>query len=93
MSIEGTWDIAFKSSAGTTTERWSVEGTHLRGTSEAGDTEAELTVDGDAFSFEVPVPNMPLKVTIAGQVDGDRISGAGKLAAMQVGTFEGTRSA
>ena len=92
MSIEGSWDVAFTAATGVVNERWDVDGDHkLRGSSDAGDTEADLTVDGDAFSFDVPVPNMPMKVTLAGTVDGDRLSGTAKLATMQVGTFEGTR--
>ena len=98
MGIEGDWDVTFTTAMGATTEHWSITTVHgvlnLHGTSaDAEPTDSELTVDGDGFSFEVPVPSMPVKVTIEGQVDGDRLSGKGRLAAMPIGTFQGTRSA
>ena len=97
MSIQGSWDVTFTVMTGAAVqETWTVEevdgAVRLHGVSADGETtEAVVAVDGDAFTFEVPVPNMPLKAAIAGQVDGDRITGAAKLAAMQLGTFEGER--
>ena len=99
MSIQGSWDVTFAVMTGAAAqETWTIEEVdgevRLHGVSAEGETtEAVVAVDGDAFSFEVPVPNMPLKAAIDGSVDGDRISGAAKLAAMQLGTFEGTRTA
>lgn len=98
MGIEGEWDVMFTTAMGKTGEHWSVETVdgvlRLRGTSpDSPPTDLELTVDGDSFSFEVPVPNMPVKVAIQGQVDEDSLTGSGKLGAMPIGTLEGTRSA
>lgn len=98
MSLEGSWDVTFTTAMGATQEQWSIETVdgelRVRGTSADGEsTDEALAVDGDAFSYELPVPNMPLKATIEGRLEGDRLTGKGRLAAMQFGTFEATRSA
>lgn len=97
MGIQGSWDVTFTVMTGASSqETWTIEEVdgevRLHGVSAEGEiSDAVLNVDGDAFAFELPLPNMPLKAAIAGQADGDRMSGAAKLAAMQFGTFEGTR--
>jgi hypothetical protein len=98
MGIEGTWDVTFTTSMGTTEERWTVVNVdgelRLRSDSpETGPTDLALTVDGDAFSFEVEAPGTPMKVQIAGTVADEQLSGTGKLGALPIGTFVGTRTA
>ena len=98
MGLLGTWSVTFTVMTGVSAqETWAVEEVdgevRLHGRSPEGETtEAVVAVDGDAFSFEVPVPGMPMRATISGQVDGDRITGAARLTAMQFGTFDGSRT-
>jgi hypothetical protein len=98
MSLEGSWDVVFTTAVGETKEQWTIEPVdgelRVRSQAETGETADEaLTVDGDAFSFGIAVPGVPLRATVAGTLAGDVITGTGKLGAMQFGTFEATRSA
>ena len=98
MSLEGSWDVTFTTAMGAATEQWRIETVEgdlrVRITSDTGElTDEVLKTEGAGFSFGVPVPDMPVRVAIAGQLEDDRLTGTGKLGAMQVGTFEGTRCA
>ena len=82
MSVVGSWKITVKSPMGTTISTLTIteEGGTYRGTMsrDDGSTEVEdLTVDGTTVSYKVDVPSPmgQLKVTMNGNVEGDKISG------------------
>ena len=94
MAVEGTYNIVARGKEGQFT--LNVDGDALSGIINAMGTEAEIqegTVDGDEFKFFVQgqSPMGKIKMTIKGNVDGDKISGKMKTSIMAV-PFEGTRA-
>ena len=82
MSAIGSWKITVESPMGTTVSTLTIteEGGNYKGTMSRDDGSAEvedLTVDGDTVSYKVDVPSPmgQLKVTMNGNIDGDKISG------------------
>jgi hypothetical protein len=97
MSLEGRWVVSWTTQMGVTEEVWdvaTVDGV-LRARITAPDVESmdePVVLDGDGFSLQLPLPGLPMKANVTGRLEGDAVTGEGKIAVMKFGTFEGTRS-
>jgi hypothetical protein len=97
VSVDGTWNLTLNTPMGARTNTLSLQssGSSLQGTMSGPNGSQAIedgTVDGNAVSWSVNAPQLGMKITFAGTVDGDRLSGQATLGAFGAAPFEGSRA-